>query len=105
MVSPLAMLPATFFLYLSLLVVSVFCQSKNQIPIVQHHAPNNHTISSQLFAELEELSRIVDISYCVGDLGLGIKKPFSCPSRCKDFENFELVAVWLVTLLPTSPRC
>lgn len=87
------MFPRALFLYLSLLVASVSCQSKDQIPIVQHHAPNNRTVSPQLFAELEELSRIVDISYCVGDLGLGIKKPFSCASRCKDFENFELVAV------------
>ena len=88
-----------FFFCFSLLVASVSCQSKNQIPIVQHHATNNRnrTVSPQLFAELEELSRIVDISYCVGDVGLGIKKPFSCASRCKDFENFELVAVRPIT--------
>ena len=105
MVLPAAMLHAALFLCLSLLVASISFQSKDQITIVQHHAPNNRTVSLQLFAELEELSRIVDISYCVGDLGLGIKKPFSCPSRCKDFENFELVTVQPVTLLSTSPHC
>ncbi|KIW01737.1 uncharacterized protein PV09_06913 [Verruconis gallopava] len=51
-------------------------------------------ISPELFAELEELARIVDISYCVGSVGLGVQKPFSCPSRCGDFPNFELVTTW-----------
>lgn len=46
-------------------------------------------ISPQLFASLEELARIVDISYCVGSTG--IYKPFSCISRCDDFPDFELV--------------
>lgn len=68
-----------------------------QIPLVPnpvHHAlPSNHSISATLFAELEELARIVDISYCVGAVGLGIQEPFECPSRCKDFEGFELVTV------------
>jgi hypothetical protein len=58
--------------------------------------PSNGTlISQQLFWELEELARIVDISYCVGTAGLGIQKPFQCASRCadRDFETFELVKV------------
>lgn len=63
-----------------------------QIPLVQHGS-GNHSISVKLFAELEELARIVDISYCVGMTGLGIQKPFQCVSRCSDFENFELVTV------------
>ncbi|CZT42845.1 related to triacylglycerol lipase [Rhynchosporium secalis] len=46
-------------------------------------------ISISLFAELEELSRIVDISYCVGLTG--ISKPFLCASRCNEFPDFELV--------------
>jgi hypothetical protein len=52
-------------------------------------------ISQRLFWELEELARIVDISYCVGTAGLGIQKPFQCASRCgdRDFETFELVTV------------
>lgn len=58
--------------------------------------PENGTLISQtLFWELEELARIVDISYCVGTAGLGIQKPFTCASRCadRDFETFELVTV------------
>ena len=58
--------------------------------------PRNDTLISQsLFWELEELARIVDISYCVGTAGLGIQKPFSCASHCgdRDFETFELVTV------------
>ena len=54
----------------------------------------NRTISPTLFGELEELARIVDISYCVGTgTGLGIQKPFHCLGRCKEFSNFELVSV------------
>lgn len=65
-----------------------------QAPLVRHHARSNDTtISTQLFIELEELARIVDISYCVGTAGLGIQKPFQCASRCAEFEHFELVTV------------
>ncbi|KAL6706917.1 hypothetical protein ACN47E_005060 [Coniothyrium glycines] len=59
--------------------------------------PSNDTLITQdLFWELEELARVVDISYCVGTAGLGIQKPFKCASRCgdKDFESFELVEAW-----------
>jgi hypothetical protein len=58
--------------------------------------PGNGTlISQELFWELEELARIVDISYCVGTAGLGIQKPFKCASHCgdRDFDTFELVTV------------
>jgi hypothetical protein len=56
---------------------------------------NDTLISQKLFWELEELARIVDISYCVGTAGLGIQKPFQCASHCsdRDFESFELVTV------------
>lgn len=54
-------------------------------------APEVLNISRSLFESLEELARIVDISYCVGSSG--IQKPFSCLSRCKEFEGFELVTV------------
>lgn len=67
--------------------------TRAQIPLVQQHAPTNHSVSPALFKDLEELSRIVDIAYCVGGFGLGIEKPFQCPSRCGDFESFELVTV------------
>ncbi|GAP86145.1 putative triacylglycerol lipase [Rosellinia necatrix] len=49
-------------------------------------------ISVDLFASLERLSRLVDIAYCVGTTG--IRQPFSCLSRCKDFPSLELVATW-----------
>ncbi|KAL8831984.1 MAG: hypothetical protein Q9191_000546 [Dirinaria sp. TL-2023a] len=55
-------------------------------------AGTDRNISAELFTDLEELSRIVDISYCVGTTG--IQKPFLCASRCQDFEGFELVTTW-----------
>jgi hypothetical protein len=48
-------------------------------------------VSQSLFNSLEELARLVDISYCVGSTG--IQKPFSCLSRCNDFQGFELITV------------
>lgn len=83
-----------------------------QIPLARHHVATNRTVSPALFKDLEELSRIVDIAYCVGGFGLGIEKPFECPSRCHDFKTFELVTVsfldiclfWLCMLtLPRRP--
>ncbi|KAI1614158.1 triacylglycerol lipase [Exophiala viscosa] len=53
---------------------------------------NNKEISQETFESLEELARIVDISYCVGTSG--IHRPFKCLSRCSDFEGFELVTTW-----------
>jgi len=58
--------------------------------------PRNSTLIPQgLFRELEQLARLVDITYCVGTAGLGIQKPFTCISSCadRDFEDFELVTV------------
>ncbi|KAL2427239.1 Lipase A [Exophiala dermatitidis] len=57
-----------------------------------HWRANDREISQQTFESLEELARIVDISYCVGTTG--IQKPFKCLSRCSDFEGFELVTTW-----------
>ena|SRR5436190_22718900 len=48
-------------------------------------------VSRELFSSLEELARIVDITYCVGTTG--IYKPFRCAGRCREFEGFELVTV------------
>lgn len=53
----------------------------------------DRNVSDALFRDLEELSRVVDIAYCVGTAGLGIHKPFLCASRCGDFKHFELVKV------------
>ena len=59
------------------------------------HLPTTHSgheISQPLFESLEELARIVDISYCVGTSG--VHKPFKCVSRCADFEGFKLITTW-----------
>jgi hypothetical protein len=74
-------------------VAAVPVDHKNQVPLLQH-AHTNRTVSADLFTELEELARIVDITYCVGLTGLGVSKPFSCLSRCKDFPKFELITTW-----------
>ncbi|KAL1993027.1 hypothetical protein VTN49DRAFT_3784 [Thermomyces lanuginosus] len=49
-------------------------------------------ISPALFAELEELARLVDIAYCVGNTG--VHKPFRCLNHCADFKQFELIRTW-----------
>lgn len=53
---------------------------------------NGVPVSANVFESLEELARVVDISYCVGNSG--IQKPFQCLSRCKEFEGFELITTW-----------
>ncbi|KAI7200022.1 hypothetical protein D0869_13854 [Hortaea werneckii] len=55
--------------------------------INSHHA---RKVSAPLFTELEELARVVDITYC----SPAITKPFTCLSRCKDFPQFELITTW-----------
>ncbi|KAG5984982.1 hypothetical protein E4U54_006079 [Claviceps lovelessii] len=50
------------------------------------------SISTSLFAELERLARLVDISYCVGNTG--VRKPFQCLSRCKEFPELLLETTW-----------
>lgn len=55
------------------------------------------TISVSLFAALERLARLVDISYCIGNTG--VRKPFNCVSRCKDFPNLALVRTWHTGML------
>lgn len=42
----------------------------SQQPLLPQHAVLNRTITPQLFSELEELARIVDIAYCVGVTGI-----------------------------------
>lgn len=49
------------------------------------------SIEPELFDSLEELSRLVDISYCVGTTG--VQKPFQCLSHCAEFADLELVTV------------
>lgn len=68
--------------------------AEQQTPLVISHASDNRAVSHELFSELEELARLVDISYCVGMTGIGITRPFTCLSRCSDFPGFELVTTW-----------
>src|SRR6476469_9702768 len=70
-------------------ICSPVLQQQHQIGVAPDGASNSGNLSIKLFAELEELSRLVDISYCVGITG--ISKPFQCASRCDDFPEFELV--------------
>ncbi|UNI15147.1 Feruloyl esterase [Purpureocillium takamizusanense] len=55
------------------------------------------SVSVPFFADLERLSRLVDISYCVGNTG--VHKPFQCVSRCKDFPGLSLVNTWSTGML------
>ncbi|KAH6997562.1 Alpha/Beta hydrolase protein [Ilyonectria sp. MPI-CAGE-AT-0026] len=50
------------------------------------------TISMALFATLERLARLVDITYCIGTTG--VSKPFECVSRCSNFPTLSLVTTW-----------
>lgn len=65
-------------------------ESQAVLAVPQSHEFNRN-VSRKLFYELEELARIVDISYCVGTTG--IHKPFLCASRCQEFPGFGLVTV------------
>ncbi|KAJ5257287.1 hypothetical protein N7478_013391 [Penicillium angulare] len=49
-------------------------------------------VSSELFNSLEELSRLVDIAYCVSTTG--VQEPFQCLSHCAEFPEMELIDTW-----------
>lgn len=59
--------------------------------------PKPKSISVRLFAELERLARLVDISYCIGTTG--VSKPFNCASRCSEFPTLSLAATWNTGIL------
>lgn len=48
-------------------------------------------VPSELFSSLEELSRLVDIAYCVGTTG--VQEPFQCLSHCAEFPDLQLLTV------------
>jgi hypothetical protein len=77
---------------LSVLPVATTALPTQQAPLLRH-AADNRTVSPELFSDLEELARVVDISYCVGLTGIGISRPFKCLGRCSEFPEFELVKV------------
>lgn len=56
-------------------------------------------IPSELFESIGELSRLVNIAYCVGWSGL--QPPFQCLNNCDEFKGFELVTV-RINLFDTS---
>ena len=60
-------------------------------------AAADNGVSTALFADLERLARLVDISYCVGNTG--IQQPFQCLSRCPDFPNLTLTTTWSTGIL------
>jgi len=95
MITILSICKVLCFYYLFYLCCDAVATSKGNTqalltPIESALALRN--VSAKLFYELEELSRIVDISYCVGTTG--ILKPFLCASRCQEFPDFELVTTW-----------
>lgn len=57
-------------------------------------------VSLSYFASLERMSRLVDITYCVGTTG--ISSPFSCVSRCADFPTLRLEKTWHTGVLLTD---
>lgn len=79
---------------LSTLAISCLAHDDLQAPLTDESPASNSHITPELYAELEELSRIVDISYCVGTANTGISKPFNCLSRCAGFPSFELITTW-----------
>ncbi|KAI4128104.1 MAG: hypothetical protein LQ338_002889 [Usnochroma carphineum] len=92
--------PANCISLLLLAIATAVFGRPQQIPLggsLVSQATKNVTV--ELFNDLEELSRVVDIAYCVGTAGLGIQKPFLCASRCQDFKHFELVKTWNTGLL------
>ncbi|KAJ5947012.1 hypothetical protein N7466_000027 [Penicillium verhagenii] len=62
-------------------------------------APKNESrrVPSELFNSLEELSRLVDIAYCVGTTG--VQEPFQCLSHCAEFPDLELITTWNTGIL------
>ncbi|KAM0255155.1 hypothetical protein ACHAQJ_006078 [Trichoderma viride] len=55
------------------------------------------SIPVSLFASLERLARLVDVSYCLGTSG--IHKPFECISRCNEFPDLTLAGTWSTGIL------
>ncbi|KAL2113085.1 hypothetical protein VUR80DRAFT_5340 [Thermomyces stellatus] len=86
----------TFLLSLSLLAPGL----AEPIPATHHvqerlqgdNTTDDKGVSIALFSSLERMSRLVDVTYCVGTSG--VSKPFNCISRCKDFPSLTLITTW-----------
>jgi pimeloyl-ACP methyl ester carboxylesterase len=82
---------AYILLYLATLA---FAEPRRPQPLssADYQAPAPPGVSTTLFASLERLARLVDISYCIGNTG--VSKPFACLSRCDEFPNVTLAMTW-----------
>jgi triacylglycerol lipase len=87
-----------------LVIFAVFAQlcypsNARVLPLEVANGPADNSserrVSADLFESLEELARIVDISYCIGTTG--VQKPFQCLSHCRELKGFELITVHLIT--------
>lgn len=61
-----------------------------QVPLITNDTLE--PVTPALFSSLERLSRLVDITYCVGNTG--VWKPFVCASRCNEFPTLTLKRSW-----------
>ncbi|KAL7936902.1 triacylglycerol lipase [Trichoderma chlorosporum] len=77
------------------LAAAVFVKAvyiKQQEPLGVKEPAAGSSIPVSLFASLERLARLVDVSYCLGTTG--IHKPFQCISRCDEFPGMTLASTW-----------
>lgn len=89
-------------LFLILIYLPCYCRSNLllprtwETPALDQPARSKPVVSPTVFTSLEELARVVDVSYCVGNTG--IRKPFECLSHCAELRGFELIAVspWIL---------
>ena len=90
------MLPYRTVMMLFALALSLLL-SKTKATSSPRHASTlfDRSVPRSLFFELEELSRLVAISYCVGNAG--IQEPFECLNHCSDFKGFALVTVQILS--------
>ncbi|GAB1742596.1 hypothetical protein NU219Hw_g8134t1 [Hortaea werneckii] len=77
-------------LFSFLACLDLIVSTPTPVPHRNHHHDARNNVPTPLFSELEELARIVDITYC----SPAIAKPFTCLSRCNDFPHFELITTW-----------
>lgn len=96
-VSGLLRLVLSIHLFVSAVVGLVSDEIQRPIDAPPAVPTSSTAISMRLFADLERLSRIVDISYCIGNTG--VRKPFKCVSRCNEFPELSLVTTWSTGLL------
>ncbi|KAL2857718.1 Alpha/Beta hydrolase protein [Aspergillus pseudoustus] len=89
-------LDTLLFVLLTILIQLCYPSDARVLPAEVVSAPTDNfpekRVSLEVFGSLEELARIVDISYCIGTTG--VQKPFQCLSHCRELKGFELVTAW-----------